>query len=522
MLNMQESWRPANTGNTMDNKVEEIFQYLDLVYPTDPYRAILDHEKVYRFMFFVVHREKKPRGGTKKQRVDKEFFDLEDYRRIVDGSFTGTGLNFPPAPANPCQRATFDMYKACIKKVHRVQVTRGVNNSLWEEIWTEPLDVLLDIVKTRTPHMKKLNYHEKVDAEFAPYLIVESYEAIESELWSDSSIAVGRRSICTKLRHRYCVAHTTSGVLRAESIYRAELSDFSWLDLPKKDTDVHPMGLMINQLAFGKTNHGRKLYGRATRHKDVRLCCVGALGFYLAYRFHCTGEMRNMSAEEWIDNRAWFDIKLLVDINGGDNTTSIKNDSFGKHVKGVLSRLGIACSKLLHLGRNLGSKTLELLEAESSDIQRMGQWNPGTFDNHYSTKLPIGPIRKLAGYHSNNKMYFNTRTSVLPSEELLKKGPFSFALAVLEEVLSAHNESGKHPTAVGVLKFSIRLNTVFIQDSAAMLILHEGRSEHPVLNELAIFESAAFEVSRCLKQLIFISLFSCCTNSVLHFARNLN
>ena len=93
------------------------------------------------------------------------------------------------------------------------------------------------------------------------------------------------------LRHRYCLLHLTSGILRCESLHRAELSDFLGITIPKKDTDVHAMYVMVNQIAFGKTNHGRLLYGRATKHKQVELCCIGALSYYLQYYwFFCANE----------------------------------------------------------------------------------------------------------------------------------------------------------------------------------------------------------------------------------------
>ena len=45
-------------------------------------------------------------------------------------------------------------------------------------------------------------------------------------------------------------------------------------------------------------------------------------------------------------------------------------------------------------------------------IRKMGQWNPSVFDNSYSAKLPMGPMRKLAGFHGCQQMYVNIRTSV--------------------------------------------------------------------------------------------------------------
>jgi hypothetical protein len=107
--------------------------------------------------------------------------------------------------------------------------------------------------------------------EFAPYTIVERYDEIEKALWEDSKSAVLPRSINTQLRHRACCLYLTSGILRSESLHHAKLSDFLCLKPPPRDTDIHAMFLMINQIAEGKTNHGNMLYNRATRHRDVTL-----------------------------------------------------------------------------------------------------------------------------------------------------------------------------------------------------------------------------------------------------------
>jgi hypothetical protein len=212
------------------------------------------------------------------------------------------------------------------------------------------------------------------------------------------------------------------------------------------------------------------------------------------YRLLCTGEFKDMTVADWLDNSKWFDIKLLVDVNGSDNTVEMKSDGYAKHIERVLKRLNLLCSKLLHLGRNVGSKILDLLEEESEAIRRMGQWNPSVFDNSYSSKLPMAPIRKLAGFYANNKMYFNTRTNVDVPDDLLRMTPISEWLynitpQVLEEAGSTH------PTCLNVLKFFAFINKVFIQDAAATMILYPERATHPIFREIPLFASTEYNVS---------------------------
>jgi hypothetical protein len=150
-------------------------------------------------------------------------------------------------------------------------------------------------------------------------------------------------------------------------------------------------------LFAGKTNHRQTLYGHTTRHKDVSLCSVGGLAFYLIFCFSVTHECENFTLEDWMENSKWFDIKLLVDLQGFDNKKSLKNQLYAKAVKTVLDYLGIPASKLVHLGRNLGAKLLEMLEEEIQLIETLGNWNPSMQGSCYLTKLPMQPIHKLVG-----------------------------------------------------------------------------------------------------------------------------
>ncbi len=60
-------------------------------------------------------------------------------------------------------------------------------------------------------------------------------------------------------------------------------------------------------------------------------------------------------------------------------------------------------------------------------------------------------------------------------------------------------------TAFNFLSFMIELNKVFIQDSAAILILHPERGDHPLF-QMAVFRSEAFAVSMLRRLLIALSM----------------
>ena len=493
IVQLRANGKPTNTVKAFQPKMEEYEQFCEQCYPDDNFKYCLDESKLYRFMYYQAFREKKKAGGNKEALASGSRFDVEEYRQIMNSYAdagriaTGGGSAVFPQPTNPISRATFDQYKACMKMIHEDQKSINVCSLPWEMLWKQNCRNLQNHVKERAPLLRRLNYVEKVNGEFSGYTIVEHYNEIEQSLWDDSNTTQGRRNVCSNIRHRACLLMLVSGILRSESLHRAEISDFLSIRPPKRDYDIHPIYVQIQQICEGKTNHGQTLYGRAIRHKDVRLCAIGATAMYLNYQEDCTGEFSRLTIENWLNNEDWFDIKFLVDIHSVDNKKAMRNDTYGRHIKRTLKKLNIMCTKLQHLGRNLGTKLLDLLEEEAGEIKRMGQWNPSIMDTSYSSKLPMGPMRKLAGFHSQNKMYFNTRTNVHPTDALRQKTPLgSFANEMLWSVVD-RDPNGNHPTAMHVLRYFWDLSEIFLQDAAALWILHDRR-DHPMFNELLVFQ----------------------------------
>jgi hypothetical protein len=241
------------------------------------------------------------------------------------------------------------------------------------------------------------------------------------------------------------------------------------------------------------------------RHIDVRLCPVGALSFYLSMRFNVTHEFEDFLLSDWLDNSRWFDVKLLVDPSGGEFSREMSNDSYAKAIKKVLLSLGIAALHLVHLGRNLGPKLLEMLEEESDAIRQLGNWNPSMQDSSYSTKLPMRPIRKLAGFVSANRMHYNPRTQVEVPEELARLTPIGqWAIDAFEKVGQAVSDSGLPKfTAYNVLKFFVELNRSFLQDAATMMIKHPERIINPLFR-LEVFGTEEFLVSLFLHVVVVV------------------
>jgi Centromere DNA-binding protein complex CBF3 subunit, domain 2 len=196
---------------------------------------------------------------------------------------------------------------------------------------------------------------------------VQRYGDIEEEFWNDAAALPSRRCLNTRLRHRMSLLFLTSAVLRSDSLYKADVSDFFGMSPPKKDGDVHQPWILINQIAEGKTSHGKMQYGRAIRHKDVRRCAVGGIATYMMNREDIMGEFGNMSYEDWCKNPKWFNKKFLVDVKGSDYEAEMVSDSYAEHIRAVLLRLGLPTNKLRHLGRGCGTKKLDFEEV-SEDL----------------------------------------------------------------------------------------------------------------------------------------------------------
>jgi hypothetical protein len=202
-----------------------------------------------------------------------------------------------------------------------------------------------------------------------------------------------------------------------------------------------------------------------------------------------TDEFLDFTLDDWLDNSKCFNIKLLVDVTSGDTTTMLKNDTYARKLKEILTRLCLPVSILVHLGRKIGPKVLDCLEKEPQDIERLGNWNHGIMNTTYSSKLPL-PIRAMAGYPGKS-FYYNARAAMEPPGELLEATPigrwlYAALKGVEERVLES--SSSKHQTAWHVLNFVKDLNKYFLQDAAAMVALHEECENHAIFQQLPVFK----------------------------------
>jgi Centromere DNA-binding protein complex CBF3 subunit, domain 2 len=227
----------------------------------------------------------------------------------------------------------------------------------------------------------------------------------------------------------------------------------------------------------------------------VSVCAVGAFAMYLALRFHITREFVDFPLTNWLDNSAWYDMKILVDAYNPQRNFSkpISNNTYCKAIKKVLQELRLPSTHFVHLGRKLGSKELEMLETQGSQIDALGNWNSNNVrETRYSTKLPMEAIKNKAGFTTGEKTHYLVRQGIEVPEVLLHKTPFAFCY---EAQTYVNFETGRWPqdrglpgAAIKFLDLMCQLNVVFLQDMACIWNLHPDRREHPIFKQLEVFQ----------------------------------
>ena len=141
-------------------------------------------------------------------------------------------------------------------------------------------------------------FKERNDGTFQPYKLSNEINNIEQFIWDDSpksGIFYGAAS----LRDRFHFLFTIGAVIRSESVFKADLCDlvdFNYLQVDKPDL----YRVLIMRIDSGKTIKGdNPLYARGIRHRDPRLCHIGALELWLMARFRIFNEMDKIDVFEW-------------------------------------------------------------------------------------------------------------------------------------------------------------------------------------------------------------------------------
>lgn len=239
---------PENS-RLIKNRIER--EWRDYCYHVDAQATFplqMTPTKVYNFMFYQLFRQKK--SGPARA----NFFDGNEYDRVL-AEYNEHFENYRqrripiPHPEQGIGKSSLHQYRAYLRKIHARHVSENLTSTPFELVFTEPSKNLVRTGEMRKTKQDRENYKEKVDKVFGPYQAVEKMDEIEDKMWFKSTNLKGTGSW---FRNRFIFLYTTAGILRSESLFRAELSDFLCIRI-KKPEDVHPLLLMITQIPEGKS-----------------------------------------------------------------------------------------------------------------------------------------------------------------------------------------------------------------------------------------------------------------------------
>jgi hypothetical protein len=442
-------------------------------------------KKLFAFLFYQAYRNERKRGRKKTRVQDEDFFDFDDYHTImskVESPETFTD-DMVDQDFRPIAHDQVNQYLCSVLDVHKQQVDMDANNLSKHQLRSDRVMRLMNVVKKRKKKIEKENFEEKLESEFSPYMLVKDIPRIELNLFDNNKTS---SFYCQgSLRDRFCFLMTFCGILRGESLFKCELSDLC--DIVIEEGVLAKHHILVMRIATGQTNGLKTLYGRVLRHRQVELCPIGALGFYLMSRFHLADEKVDFSS-----NQSWFNVKLLVECGSKTPEVSVSDQTYAKNMKGICKELGIVSKHYIHFGRAVGAVSAELSELDSLSIKQLGNWNPDTQEDRYSSKLPLKAMRIMGGHEENKNLMFLPRAEITPPESLVRQ-IFPF----LEEEMKKDNFL-KRPTTLAFLNMLKRLRVVILQDVA--VLKNMGRThkffEAPVFcsNEFENFRKSVSEV----------------------------
>jgi hypothetical protein len=170
---------------------------------------------------------------------------------------------------------------------------------------------------------------------------------------------------------------------------------------------------------------------------------------------------------------------------------SINNNTYYQAMKKACAELGIPSAHFVHLGRVLGSCEFEMNEDSSEDLRFLGNWDPKVQEQRYSTKVPMKIIRSKAGMTKANGLNYNPRTALIVPDSL-RHQVFPWLKDARESFLADKTQSAECVTARCFLHLMDEMQTVAIQDAAAMALQDPERTRHGIFS-LPVFQSPEFQ-----------------------------
>jgi len=449
--------------------------------------------KCYNFIFYQAHRKQRPRRSADSVQFGPA--ELEEYK-LVNQVYGGAQTN-PPDPPDCCGYSQVNIYKATVFNIHLEQKSSGCNSFSWEDdINTQSLQQLMKKVRNRAPLVAKRNAAEKIDAHMTPFFYVQWLPNIERYFFA-KGVSNFQSTVFSSLRNSFTFKFTLAGVIRGESLERADLSDlcdYFW----QGENDPYMIHILIMAMCQGKTNLDKKLFGRAMRHRKVEMCPIGALALYLWFRFDVRGEWAD-ARPDFCDNQAWFFIKLLVSATSDEVLEELDIKTYADAIQEAMDAVGVACNHRAHFGRKVMPVVLEMNEVMSDLVKNLGLWARDVHEEHYAASMPLQAMRVAAGHKLEIGSVFVKRQQKPRSAcgdrlRVLIYPWYQHEFARVDEVNQRGARLNSKPTAAGFLRMLDNLRDVLLQDVACRM--NDPNSPPHQIFRHPIFQSDDFQLYR--------------------------
>ena len=270
-------------------------------------------------------------------------------------------------------------------------------------------------LQRRDTALDKLNFVDKGQGTYLDSYTEAKFKELCVVSWKDSSKPSHNavqslcylRTLVDQLLGHFLLA-------RGEDRRSAEISDLHTFEFP--DQGITPCFPLILTVNGSKTNQfGRLETMGAFRNRDPLVCPLGALGFYLLFRWDLTEE----PFPDFKDRSSWYNIRLLLSAKDHqDVTAELSYSTQLEWISKLFSLIGLCTTKKTHLFRAAGAKMAELLGVKEDQISRAGRWIYSQMIGCYLTSLPLDFMRRMAGFFGIGSFEIK-RAIITPPDELL-------------------------------------------------------------------------------------------------------
>ena len=475
---------------------DEFKEYCVLVHGTTYDNPLITVDNVFNFLHYHAYRPATAKATKRKKgepAVPKPTGFPRHFKLDVFKQYGGNLKERQPVETNLADNVDYIGYTHLngIKSALVAMSPQEVK----QQIRLDPrIKELIKHVKSRRSIQARLRKEEKVTDDLPHWELMPVIHKLEEQFWTKHSDSDNREQVAAALRDRWCYNDSFQCIIRAESLWKEELSDMLYYT-HKLHGEPMDYEILVRVLWDGKTNQksrGKALLAQCFRHLDPKRCAVGSKALYLFARFGVTEE-----EFDFTDN-GWFEIKTAVALADRGNkkerdfTKPLGDGTYKKSLEAFQKLLGIVTGKLLHIGRKIGVIVPQLDGVDDNIITILGNWllaNGVVYQKHYCAKVPYEAMRSCAGAGKSEGRYYLPRSKIMPPEELQKMvWP---GIERSRERLLAVEGNAQFVTAHRFLAAMDYLRVVVLQDAAYFMTQCPERGEHSIFTD-SLFHSAEF------------------------------